>query len=109
MRFNNPIKCPEAKDVIVQNEESKIKGKTESPFDFLKRVKLEFADFYCVSERDELSEFEELMQAKSSADGVSLKEQEKRGRGKLILLLELGIQTPGKHGEKKNSRLNKWK
>ncbi|ETI34469.1 hypothetical protein F443_19037 [Phytophthora nicotianae P1569] len=60
MRFNNPIKCPEAKDVIVQNEESKIKGKTESPFDFLKRVKLEFADFYCVSERGELQNSKSL-------------------------------------------------
>ncbi|KUF85650.1 Cleavage and polyadenylation specificity factor subunit 4 [Phytophthora nicotianae] len=50
----------EAKDVIVQNEESKIKGKTESPFDFLKRVKLEFADFYCVSERGELQNSKSL-------------------------------------------------
>ncbi|KAG2787101.1 hypothetical protein PC129_g430 [Phytophthora cactorum] len=56
-------------------KESKIKRKAESPSDFL---------------HGELSEFEELMQAKPPANGISAKEQEKRGRGKLIIFIEVG-------------------
>jgi hypothetical protein len=84
-----------------------------SAAEFLKKVKLQFADFYRVSKKLGLHEFKELMNAKASAsdvDGKTLKDHSAASSffsSKSVIGRRRGVWMTGGQDRLSNSRSSK--